>query len=72
MKQLRLDPKEPHPDYAGYAIPQEVELGDFRLTMLTAADLDDDMAAIEESGAARQTPGAGAGLRRLARRSGRA
>ena len=51
MKQVRLDPKEPHPDYAGYTIPQEVELGDFRLTMLTAADLDEDMAAIEESAA---------------------
>lgn len=51
MTQERLDPKEPHPDYAGHAIPQEVDLGGFRLTMLTAADLDDDMAAIGESAA---------------------
>ena len=40
---------EPHLDFKGRTIPQEVALGDFRLTMLTVADLDDDMAAIEES-----------------------
>ncbi len=49
MKQARSEAMEPHPDFAGWTIPQEVTLGDFRLTMLTAADLDDDMAAIEES-----------------------
>jgi len=40
---------EPHPDYVDCRIPEDVRLGDFRLTMLTEADLDDDMAAIEES-----------------------
>lgn len=40
---------EPHPDYAGREIPRRVRLGAFALTMLTAADLDDDMAAIDES-----------------------
>jgi hypothetical protein len=40
---------EPHPDFAGRAIPQDVALGDFRLTMLTVDDLEEDMAAIEES-----------------------
>ena len=52
MKQLQHEPMTPHPDFAGRTIPREVELGNFRLTMLTAADLDDDMAAIEESAAA--------------------
>jgi hypothetical protein len=42
---------EPHPIFADAIVPQFVELGDFRLTMLTAADLDGDMAAIEESAA---------------------
>ena len=51
MEQVRPEAMEPHPDFAGRAITQEVELGDFRLTMLTSADLDDDMAAIEESAA---------------------
>jgi hypothetical protein len=45
------DPKGPHPDFAEHTIPQEIELGDFRLTMLTTADLNEDMAAIEESAA---------------------
>jgi hypothetical protein len=50
MKQVQPDAVEPHPDFARRTIPQEVTLGgDFRLTMLTAADLDEDMAAIEES-----------------------
>jgi hypothetical protein len=49
MTQVRQEPMEPHPDFARWTIPQEVELGGFRLTMLTAADLNDDMAAIEES-----------------------
>ena len=40
---------EPHPDYTDRRIPEEIRLGDFRLTMLTEADLDDDMAAIGES-----------------------
>ena len=52
MKQMSLDPMDPHPDFAGRTIPQEIELDDFRLTMLTTADLDDDMAAIEESAVA--------------------
>jgi len=52
MKQTTLDPMDPHPDFAGRTITQEVKVGDFRLTMLTTADLDDDMAAIEESAAA--------------------
>ena len=51
MKKVRPEAMKPHPDFAGRTIPQEVKLGDFRLTMLTAADLDDDMAAIEESAA---------------------
>lgn len=42
---------EPHFGYAETVALQDVRLGSFRLTMLTAADLDDDMAAIEESAA---------------------
>lgn len=45
----RPERMDPHPEYAGRPIPEEVPLGDFRLTMLTEADLDDDMAAIKES-----------------------
>lgn len=42
-------PIRPHPDYGGHRIPREIDLGPFRLTMLTEANLDEDMAAIEES-----------------------
>jgi hypothetical protein len=52
MDQLPPEPMEPHPDFVECVIPQEVVLGDFRLSMLTAADLDEDMAAIEESAVA--------------------
>ncbi len=48
MKQLRHEQMDPHPDFAERIVPPEVVLGDFRLTMLTAADLDDDMAAIKK------------------------
>ncbi|MHA1569158.1 MAG: hypothetical protein ACTSXZ_06795 [Alphaproteobacteria bacterium] len=51
MRQVPPEAMEPPPDFAGRTIPQEATLGDFRLTMLTAADLDEDMAAIEESAA---------------------
>ncbi len=44
-----LDAMDPHPHFADRPIPEQVALGDFRLTMLTEADLDDDMAAIGES-----------------------
>jgi len=49
MSSVLPEPMDPHPDYADRPIPEDVRLGDFRLTMLTEADLDEDMAAIEES-----------------------
>ena len=52
MEQIPPELIGPHPDFAGRMIPEEVVLGDFRLTMLTAAALDEDMAAIEESAVA--------------------
>ena len=42
-------PLAQHPDYSRREIPRDIRLGAFRLKMLTENDLDDDMAAIEES-----------------------
>ena len=52
MTQARPAPNEAHPDFTDRTIARQIKLGEFQLTMLTAADLDDDMAAIEESAAA--------------------
>ena len=41
----------PHPAFADRQIPEAISLGVFRLRMLRLADLDADMAAIEESAA---------------------
>lgn len=41
----------PHPAFDDRTIPETAEVGAFRLRMLGLADLDADMAAIEESGA---------------------
>ena len=41
----------PHPAFADRTVPHTADLGPFRLRMLALADLDADMAAIEESAA---------------------